>query len=169
MTPLPVHLLACKYVIFQEGHEEVAAATSVSKLQRYLCRPEEPVFYQLQYFDYYEQFVVGAGQPWTSSTPAAAISSTSSCHNSPMSFKEARTIDSTVYNTYHDAAQAFGLLHGDSEDQLCFNELRDSGYLASPVDMANLAKEACIPTYRDDLEHLSPGHLQPSRDDGMKP
>ncbi len=61
VTPLPVHLPGREYAIFQEGKEEVATATSVSKLQRYLCQPEDPVFDQLQYCEYYERFVVGAG------------------------------------------------------------------------------------------------------------
>ncbi len=91
--------------------------------------------------------------------------------SSPRSFEQARTVDGTVYNTYHNAAQAHGLLHEDSEGQLCFNEARDGGYLPaqlrsllvtlivdgdehgreildSNIDilMADLAEQECIPT-----------------------
>ncbi len=147
VTPLPVHLPGCEYVIFQEGNEEVAAATTVSKLQRYLCQPEDPVFDQLQYCEYYEQFVVGAGRPrmaercWTDVVPGKPhfvhrrlkgqliarinILYPSSgdvfylklhlLHSSPRSFEQARTVDGTVYDTYHNPAQALGFLHDDSE------------------------------------------------------
>ncbi len=77
----------------------------------------------------------------------------------------------TVYNTYHNAAQALGLLHDNSEGQLCFNEARDGGYSPaqlrsllvtliadgdehgreildsnSDILMAYLAEQECIPT-----------------------
>ncbi len=163
VTPLPVHLPGCEYVIFQEGNEEVAAATTVSELQRYLCRPEDPVFDQLQYCEYYEQYVVGAGRPrcWTDVVPGkphfvhprlkrqliARINilypnsgdvfylKLLLLHSSPWSFEQARTVDGTVYDTYHNAAQALGLLHDDSEGQLCFNEARDARG-ASPVEIS---------------------------------
>ncbi len=90
-------------------------------------------------------------------------------HSSPRSFEQARTVDGTVYDTYHNAAQALGLLHDDSEGQLCFNEARDGGYspaqlrsllvmlivdgdehgreiLDSDILMADLAEQECIPT-----------------------
>jgi hypothetical protein len=41
-----------------------------------------------------------------------------------------------VYKNYHNAAMALGLLHDESEGQLCFNEARESGY--SPAQLRSL-------------------------------
>ena len=68
VTPLPIHLPSREFVIFQEGNEQVAAATSVSKLQRYLCRPLDTAFDSLNYCEYFEQFIVGASRPRTAET-----------------------------------------------------------------------------------------------------
>ena len=57
------------------GNEQVAAAAAVSKPDGYLCRPVHSTFDQLTYCQYYEEVIVGAGQPrtaphhWTDQVP----------------------------------------------------------------------------------------------------
>ena len=76
-----------------------------------------------------------------------------------------------MHESYRDAAMALGLLHDESEGQLCFNEARESGYSPAQLRsllvtlvmdgdkhrreildsnseflMADLVEEVCIPT-----------------------
>ncbi len=74
------------------------------------------------------------------------MSSTSSCSFSTLrhSLSNRPGPFTAVCDTYHNAAQALGLLHNDSEGLLCFNEaILDSN---SDILMADLAEQECIPT-----------------------
>ena len=57
-------ILECYYhAIFEEGSEQVALETTVSMLDHYLSRPKNPIFDDIKYCEYYEQYMVSNTLP----------------------------------------------------------------------------------------------------------
>ena len=65
VSPLPIHLPERDQVIFEEGSEQAAMQTTVSMLDHYLSRPEDTIFDDIKYCEYYEQYMVSNTLPRT--------------------------------------------------------------------------------------------------------
>lgn len=60
VSSFPVHLENQNYVVYNESNKnsKESAKDRYSKLDRYFARPKEPLFEEMKYLEYYEQFTV---------------------------------------------------------------------------------------------------------------
>ena len=65
VSPLPIYLPGCDQVIFEEGSEQAVMQTTVSMLDHYVSRPEDTIFDDIKYCEYYEQYIVSNTLPRT--------------------------------------------------------------------------------------------------------
>ena len=79
VPPLKIHLPGHDYIIFSDGGEQDAATATVSELDRYLSRPLDTLFYDIQYCQYYKLFIVSRSAPLY--TTSLARHCTSVTHN----------------------------------------------------------------------------------------
>ena len=79
VLPLKIHLPDRDYIVFRDGGEQAAATATVSELDRYLSRPLDALLDDIQYCQYYKQFIVYKSAP--SRTTSLARHCTCATHN----------------------------------------------------------------------------------------
>ena len=82
---LPVHLEGRDWVVFSEGEEQRAVDETISKLQRYFCRPLGQPYDSMTYVDYFEHFNISTTCPisWRPAFPDRFPASVRSSPTSP--------------------------------------------------------------------------------------
>ena len=166
VSPLKIHLPDRDYMVFRDGGEQAAATATVSELDRYLSRPLDTLFDDIQYCQYHEQFIVSRSAPshtttvWQDTVPAPQTMKVyrrqrgeKICRMHMLylntgevfylrllllhtSPRSFEDVDGTVYDNYQLACHALGLLTNETESELCFNEAREANY--SPAQLRSL-------------------------------
>ena len=67
VSTLTVHLPGYDHIVFEEGSVEAALSSTVSDLDRYLHRPQDTIFDEVTYCEYFEQYMVSDSTPRTCS------------------------------------------------------------------------------------------------------
>ena len=161
VSTLTVHLSGYDHIVFEEGSAEAALSSTVSDLDRYLHRPQDTIFDEVTYCEYFEQYMVSDSTPrtcsrsWRDQVPGhemyvyRRLRGEKICRMNILypscgevfylkllllhTTPKSFVTARTVDGTVHETFQAAAQALGLLEDELCFTEAVESGY--SPVQL----------------------------------